>query len=290
MAPQTALVEQTASSAYVQGATYGTVSPSTTHIAGATYAAVGGSAAQSVAIPASHPLQTGLDRGWAVIKRTIDLVAAASVLVLTAPLFAAIAIAIKLDSQGPVFYRVRRMGHRGEMFMMLKFRKMYDDAAPFPLTGAADERLTRVGARLTRSRLDELPQLWDVVRGRMSLIGPRPEDPQFVALSSAEYEEILSVRPGITGISQIAFKDESTILDPADPIGDYVTRIMPHKVKLDLLYVRENRARMDLAVVFWTALALLTGRQVAVHRTDGRMNLRRRPTAQDQQTARTERV
>lgn len=232
--------------------------------------------------PAGQPfaaqwLDTALSRSWPTIKRAMDIIAAGAALFLAAPLLMGIAIAIKLDSRGPVFYRTKRMGYRGKPFMMLKFRKMYDDAAAFPLTGAADKRLTPVGGRLTRSRLDELPQLWDVLRGRMSLIGPRPEDPRFVAVRASEYDHILAVRPGITGLSQIAFADESNILDPADPVADYVNRIMPHKVHLDLLYASRNRVRLDLSVIFWTSLAVLTRRQVAVHRTDGRMNLRRRP-------------
>ena len=130
-----------------------------------------------------------------------------------------IALAIKLDSRGPVFYRVRRVGFRGNPLHMLKFRKMHDDAAGGPLTAGGDPRLTRVGAVLTRCRLDELPQLWDVFRGRMSVVGPRPEDPRFVDLHGDAYEHILSVRPGITGLSQLAFAEEANILEAQDIVG-----------------------------------------------------------------------
>src|SRR5947209_12082227 len=115
-------------------------------------------------------------------KRLSDVVFSGLLLLVLLPALLLIALAIKLDSRGPVFYRVRRVGYRGRTFAMLKFRKLHHGAAGGPLTAAGDPRLTRVGRILTRTRLDELPQLWDVLRGRMSLVGPRPEDPGFVLL------------------------------------------------------------------------------------------------------------
>jgi lipopolysaccharide/colanic/teichoic acid biosynthesis glycosyltransferase len=210
------------------------------------------------------------------LKRTVDLVGALSLLAAILPLLVLIAVAIKLDSRGPVFYRVRRVGYRGRRLMMLKFRKMRHDAAGIPLTASADERLTRVGRVLARTRLDELPQLWDVLRGRMSLVGPRPEDPGFVALHADDYERILSVRPGMTGLSQLAYAEERNILNEADLVGDYVARVLPQKIGLDTLYAGSYRIRMDLEVIWWTVVTLMLRRPVAVHRSDGRMNLRRR--------------
>jgi lipopolysaccharide/colanic/teichoic acid biosynthesis glycosyltransferase len=212
-----------------------------------------------------------------LVKRTVDVVAALILLTAIVPLLLLIAMAIKLDSRGPVFYRVRRVGYRGRTLMMLKFRKMYHNATGIPLTADADERLTRVGKVLARTRLDELPQLWDVLRGRMSMIGPRPEDPGFVALHDDEYEHILSVRPGMTGLSQLAFAEEHKILDENDLMGDYVKRILPAKIGLDTMYADSYRIRMDLAVLFWTVVAVMLRRPVAVHRASGRMNLRKRP-------------
>ncbi|MDQ6776594.1 MAG: sugar transferase [Actinomycetota bacterium] len=216
---------------------------------------------------------------WPILKRIFDAVFATILLLAILPVLIVIAIAIKVDSRGPVFHRVRRVGYRGRPLQMLKFRKMHHDAQGGPLTTAADPRLTRVGALLTRTRLDELPQLWDVLCGRMSIVGPRPEDPLFVALHLEHYDAIHSVRPGITGITQLAFAQESSILDGEDPIGDYVTRILPNKVKLDVLYAKKTRMSMDLAVLYWTIAAVLLGRPVAVHRSTGRMNMRRRPPA-----------
>jgi lipopolysaccharide/colanic/teichoic acid biosynthesis glycosyltransferase len=194
---------------------------------------------------------------------------------------ALIALAIKLDSRGPVFYRVTRAGHRGRPLRMLKFRKMYHNAIGIPLTAASDPRLTRFGRILVRTRLDELPQLWDVLRGRMSIVGPRPEDPIFVAMNAEAYEHILKVRPGMTGLSQLAFVEEHKILDEQDLVADYVRRILPQKIGLDTLYADSYRVRMDLAVLGWTVAATVLRRPVAVHRTTGKMNVRRRQRLAD---------
>src|SRR5205823_1367512 len=128
----------------------------------------------------------------------------------------AAALAIRLESRGSVLYRCRRVGQGGHEFSMLKFRKMQRDAAGGPLTAADDERFTRIGKLLAKTKLDEVPQLWNVLRGTMSLVGPRPEDPSFVSMLVSEYEQILRIKPGITGLSQLAFARETEILDPAD--------------------------------------------------------------------------
>ena len=157
-------------------------------------------------------------RGWEgtqispAVKRSIDIVVAAVILLLSAPLLGLVALAIVLESRGGVFYRAERVGYRGKTLWMLKFRKMHRDAVGRPLTAHCDRRLTRVGAVLTRTRLDELPQFWHVLRGEMSIIGPRPEDPFFVSCRPDDFAEILKVRPGISGFSQLAFAEESRIL------------------------------------------------------------------------------
>ncbi len=213
----------------------------------------------------------------AVTKRVLDVSMALGLLVLLAIPLVLIALAVKLDSRGPVFFRVSRVGFGGRPLTMLKFRKMHDDARGIPLTANADSRLTRVGTILARTRLDELPQLWDVLRGRMSIVGPRPEAPEFVALHPDAYQRILSVRPGITGLSQLAFAEEHFILDQSDLIGDYVGRILPQKVGLDTLYARDYGLGMDLRVLAWTAVAMLAGKRVSVDRRTGALTLRRRP-------------
>lgn len=214
------------------------------------------------------------------LKRLFDAGFALTALVAVLPIMLLTAVAIKLDSRGPVFYRVRRVGYRGRPLMMLKFRKMHEDAAGIPLTVDGDPRLTRVGRFLAWSRLDELPQLWHVLRGDMSLVGPRPEDPGFVAMRPDDYEHILSVRPGITGLSQLAYAEERVILDADHLLTDYVSRVLPQKIILDKLYASCYSLRRDLAVLRWTLIALLLQKQVAVHRSTGRLTLRKRPRVQ----------
>ena len=210
------------------------------------------------------------------VKRSIDIVVAAVILLLSAPLLGLVALAIVLESRGGVFYRAERVGYRGKTLWMLKFRKMQRDAVGRPLTAHCDRRLTRVGAVLTRTRLDELPQFWHVLRGEMSIIGPRPEDPFFVSCRPDDFAEILKVRPGISGFSQLAFAEESRILSQEDPVGDYIQRILPQKCGLDRLYVCRATLGVDARIALWTVVAVLLRRPVAVHRSRGAMSVRRR--------------
>jgi lipopolysaccharide/colanic/teichoic acid biosynthesis glycosyltransferase len=212
-------------------------------------------------------------------KRFLDLSFAAVALLLLSPLLLVVLVAIAAESRGPLFYRARRTGFRGEEFSMLKFRKMKRTASGPPLTLAHDDRFTRVGRFLARSKLDEIPQLWNVLRGQMSLVGPRPEDPVFVAMASDEYEIITRVRPGVTGLTQLAFTRESEILDRSDDrVEYYIRHLFGQKVSLDRLYVRRRNLRMDLQILLWTAVAVLLRRPVAVHRESGNLNVRRRPS------------
>ena len=226
---------------------------------------------------AADPAPVGGTLARAAVKRTVDIVVSATLLLLAVPVIALVALAIKLDSRGPVLYTARRIGHRGRLLRMYKFRKMHHLASGPALTTAADVRFTRVGRWLAKSKLDELPQLWNVVRGDMSLIGPRPEDPAFVSMHREDFVEILRVRPGVTGLSQIAFAEESRILDDEDPTAHYLERILPQKMGMDRLYAMRYHVRLDLSILVWTLIAVLLRRQVAVHRETGRMNLRRRP-------------
>ena len=210
-------------------------------------------------------------------KRGLDIVVAATALVVLSPLIACIALAIVLESRGPVFYRAVRVGHRARPLRMLKFRKMHPGATGAPLTARQDERFTRIGRLLGKSKLDELPQLWHVLRGEMSLIGPRPEDPAFVALHAEEYEHILAVRPGVSGLTQLAFVDERRILSQDDPMSHYVERLLPQKCAIDGLYASQAGLRTDLRILAWTVVAVVLRQPVAVHRATGATSLRRRP-------------
>jgi lipopolysaccharide/colanic/teichoic acid biosynthesis glycosyltransferase len=221
-----------------------------------------------------HRSRTRLD---AFVKRGFDIAVALLLLSVLLPLFVVVALAIKLDSRGPVFYRARRVGRGGREFGMLKFRKMHESARGMPLTTRTDDRLTRVGRVLTRTRVDELPQLWDVLRGRMSVVGPRPEDPGFVALRREAFSHVLKVRPGITGLSQLAYAAEQIILKREAPVEDYLGRILPQKLSLDALYAESRTLRMDLEILRWTFATVVLHHPVAVNRKTGAMGIRRRP-------------
>jgi lipopolysaccharide/colanic/teichoic acid biosynthesis glycosyltransferase len=212
----------------------------------------------------------------AAAKRTFDIVASLVMLLALLPLLLLLGLLVRLDSPGPAFFKVRRIGRHGRDLMMLKFRKMHDDAKGIALTTHGDDRLTRIGAFLAKSKLDELPQLWHVLKGDMSLVGPRPETVDFVAHHRDEYDEILSVRPGLVGFSQIAFLSEGRILNAHDPLEHYVSAILPQKVTLDLMYARRRTVLLDLKILSWSLIAVLLRRQVAVNRQSGRMNLRKR--------------
>jgi len=210
------------------------------------------------------------------MKRTFDIVLALSLLLILLPVLLAVALLVKLDGPGPVFFRARRIGAGGRTFAMLKFRKMVDGAVGAPLTTASDLRFTATGKLLAKTKFDELPQLWNVLKGDMSFVGPRPEDSRFVALFPEEYTEIHGVAPGITGLSQLAFAKESDLLDRDDTLEYYVERLLPAKVAIDVFYARHRSFLGDLKIFAWTFLAVLPRRDVAVHRQTGQLSLRRR--------------
>jgi FlaA1/EpsC-like NDP-sugar epimerase/lipopolysaccharide/colanic/teichoic acid biosynthesis glycosyltransferase len=188
------------------------------------------------------------------VKRVLDLFCTAIGLVLLAPLFAIVAILIKLDDGGPVFYRQRRVGRGGRSFAMYKFRSMRvrsDEGAL--LTVGADPRITRVGFWIRRFKVDELPQLFNVLTGEMTLVGPRPEVERYVDLYSAEQRRVLDLTPGITDPASIRFWDESRLLAEAgDPERYYVSHIMPEKLRIQLAYADEQSVWSDLLVVLHT--------------------------------------
>jgi lipopolysaccharide/colanic/teichoic acid biosynthesis glycosyltransferase len=191
-------------------------------------------------------------------KRLFDIALSALGLLLLAPLLLLVALWVKLDSPGPVLFRQQRVGRFGRPFLIHKFRTMRVDEAGPQITVGADPRITRSGRRLRASKLDELPQLWDVLRGAMSLVGPRPELPRYVALYPAELREIvLSVRPGITDLASLEFRHESELLArAADPEREYVDVVMPKKLALARRYVETASLVQDLRII-WRTLATL---------------------------------
>jgi len=193
-------------------------------------------------------------------KRIFDLLLAAAGLILLSPLLAAIAVWIKLDSPGPVFFRQERVGRLGRSFRIHKFRTMRhaDADAGAQLTVGEDARITRAGRALRPRKLDELPQLIDVLLGDMSLVGPRPEVPRYVALyPPALRDKVLSVRPGITDFASIEYRDEGRMLaEAADPERAYIEQVMPAKLRFAADYVDRMSLLTDLRLIGATVRSL----------------------------------
>ncbi len=196
-----------------------------------------------------------------IMRRCLDLLVASFGLLLLLPFIFFVALAIKLDSPGPVFYWGTRVGKGGKRFRMLKFRTMYDDPSSHEgprITGNGDGRITVIGHWLRDTKLNEIPQLWNVLVGEMSLVGPRPEDPAYVELWPEEKcQLILSVRPGMTSPASIVYRDEGQML-PADNVEEeYVRKILPDKLRLDTLYIHGRSLLGDLDIILWTAVVLI---------------------------------
>ncbi len=193
------------------------------------------------------------------MKRAFDLIVAALGLTVTSPVIAAAAIAVKLEGPGPAFYSGRRVGKDGREFQIHKLRTMRQGRGP-AVTAADDPRITGVGRFLRRTKIDELPQLLNVAKGEMSLVGPRPEDPRYVERYTAEQRRLLRVRPGITGPAALAFIDEETQLSGGATEDRYVTDVMPKKLALELAYLDRATFGADLGILVRTAGAILRRR------------------------------
>ena len=215
-------------------------------------------------------------RLYHLVTEPLNRLVALLLLAVFVPLIVVLAIAVRVDSPGSVFIRCRRVGQGGREFDMLKFRKMFNGAGGPALTSPVDERLTRLGRVLAKYKLDELPQLWNVLRGQMNLIGPRPEDPAFVELHQPAYSEICTLKPGVTCLSQLAFARESEILDPDNRVADYVGRVLPQKLGLDRLYAERRSLAMDARILIATIFVTVFRGEVAVDRTSGRLTIRHR--------------
>lgn len=185
-------------------------------------------------------------------RRAFDLIVAIPAAVMLSPLFVAIAVWIKLDSRGPVFFLQERIGQFGRPFRIFKFRTMVVGAEKQGalITVGADRRITRSGRSLRKYKLDELPQLFNVIRGEMSLVGPRPEVPRYVEAYTKDQRRILALKPGVTSVASIAFSDESVLLArQADPESFYRAQLIPAKIHEDLSYARRATLLSDCKLV-----------------------------------------
>lgn len=190
------------------------------------------------------------------IKRSFDLFSSFMALVIISPLIIIISIAIKISSRGPILFKQVRIGKNEIPFKILKFRTMIVDAEKKGLQitiGERDPRVTKIGYYLRKYKLDELPQLWNVLVGEMSVVGPRPEVPKYVNLYTHAQKKVFEVRPGITDMASIQFRDENELLRQYDdPEKAYIEKIMPQKLDLNLKYINDRSFFIDLKIIFKT--------------------------------------
>ena len=197
-----------------------------------------------------------------MLRRLIDIVVSSLLLVLFSPILLLAALAVRLDSRGPVLFKQARVGKDGALFTMYKFRTMRAETGARPVTmgGRRDPRVTRVGEFLRASKIDEFPQIFNVLKGDMTLVGPRAETPNFVAHYTPRQREVLAVPPGLTGPGQIRYTTEQAdqLEGAADPNRLYIERIMPQKLEWDLEYLRTRSVWSDIVVLGRTLLVVLT--------------------------------
>jgi lipopolysaccharide/colanic/teichoic acid biosynthesis glycosyltransferase len=196
-----------------------------------------------------------------LVKRTFDVFASTIVMILFVPFFGLIAYAVKRESPGPVFYRGSRIGRYGKHFKIIKFRTMYETPESYAgpkVTAQDDPRVTPLGHWLRVTKLNELPQFWNVLIGEMSLVGPRPEDPELAKTWPREvWKEVLSVSPGITSPASVQYRDEENLLSSSKVMQKYLQELSPDKARMDQLYVRYRSFWLDLDILFWTALIMM---------------------------------
>jgi lipopolysaccharide/colanic/teichoic acid biosynthesis glycosyltransferase len=195
-----------------------------------------------------------------MVKRLFDLFISVAGLIALSPIFTLIAVLTMLDSPGPVFFRQTRVGQFGKLFRIYKFRTMVADAENLgaQVSTGDDPRITRIGAILRKYKIDELPQLFNVVIGEMSLVGPRPEVPRYVEAFKKDYEEILTVKPGITDFASLEYKDENELLKGSNnPEDKYLKEILPSKIEFYRKYLREQNLVTDLKLIFKTLWRLV---------------------------------
>jgi len=192
-----------------------------------------------------------------MLKRTFDIVFSLFALILLSLIFLAIAIIIKVSSPGPIFYRGKRLGIGGKIFLMHKFRSMIINADKLgtDLTQYNDQRITKIGKFLRKTKIDELPNLIDVIKGDMSIVGPRPESPSYAKYYNERQRHVLDVKPGITGLAQLQNRREDLKLKEKDnPDEYYINVLMPQKLEFDLFYVENRSFLMDISIIIKTLL------------------------------------
>jgi lipopolysaccharide/colanic/teichoic acid biosynthesis glycosyltransferase len=193
-------------------------------------------------------------------KRIFDFIASLIGLILLSPFLVIIGVLVKISDKGPVFYRSKRVGQNFKPFYLLKFRTMVVNAEELgpSITKGGDQRITKIGRFLRKTKLDELPQLWNVIKGELSLVGPRPEVEKYISFYKDDYKEILKIRPGITDYAAIKFRNEEEILAKSEDVEKaYIENVLPEKIKLYKTYLNEIGFLTDLKVIFKTLWAII---------------------------------
>lgn len=189
--------------------------------------------------------------GW--LPRSFDIGVSSVGLLMVAPVLLAAAVAIWIEDGLPIFYRQPRVGRGGSRFVLFKLRSMFTGLGGLAITSSCDSRVTNVGRWLRKYKLDELPQLWNVLKGDMSIVGPRPEVPGYVDTDAPEWREVLSCRPGITDLATLVYRNEEDLLGSSeDPEKFYREQILPHKLELNLEFLRSRTCWLDLKLIFFT--------------------------------------
>ena len=189
------------------------------------------------------------------MKRLFDVTSSGIALLLLAPLLATTGVLIALESRGGMLYRQQRIGRNGQPFTILKFRSMSvgSDRSGLLTVGDNDQRITRMGRILRKTKLDELPQLWNVLRGEMSIVGPRPEVSRYVDLYNDHQRQVLTVRPGLTDLASLAYIDENELLAASEePEQTYIQEVMPRKLELSLSYIQQRSLLLDVKIILLT--------------------------------------
>lgn len=208
------------------------------------------------------------------MKRLFDVFVSAVVLVAVSPLLLVVSVAIVADSGFPVFFSQERVGRGFRRFRLRKFRTMRTGTPGSSITVAGDSRITGIGRTLRKSKLDEIPQFWNVLRGEMSVVGPRPEVQEYVGLYRERYRKVLSVRPGITDLASIHFRNEEAILAASeDPLREYRERVLPMKLDLADRYLETQSFYRDFAIIARTAKVVLRGSRGGLRSDESRLSL-----------------
>lgn len=198
-----------------------------------------------------------------MLKRSFDVIVGLLCSFVIFPIAVIIIISIKIDSSGPIIFSAYRVGRNKKLFKIYKFRTMYNKSSGPGVTALNDERITRIGKRLRRYRLDEIPQLYNIIKGEMSIVGPRPEDPKYVDIYKKKYKKILTVRPGAVSPSWILFRDEKVFFkiikeDDIDIYSIYTEKILPKKVEEDIKYVDNISFVSDMKIIFCAIISLFS--------------------------------